>query len=107
MKYYIIYFLLFLIVYISFNFWINNNLLIRENFDVTILSDPRERKTLNFINKIVFYTPYLIYYPLSISTASKEGSTENRKKFESLNKEWSQFPLADPMDNNIEKDNSC
>ena len=77
----------------------------KESFQ-TILSDPLERKTLNFIQKYLFYEPTMLYYPMSIGTASKDGNETIKKNYQYLKTDFNISYWSDPMDNNLTKKNA-
>ena len=61
--------------------------------NLSLLDDPKEKKTLTFLEKYVFYTPYLMYYPMTISTLSRENNELYKKNYKALYDDMSSNPF--------------
>ena len=64
---------------------------------ISLLDDPAERKTVNFLQKYIFYTPYLMYYPMTISTLSRENNDIYKQNYKALYNDMSSNVWSDPL----------
>lgn len=64
---------------------------------ISLLDDPAERKTVNFLQKYIFYTPYLMYYPMTISTLSRENNDVYKQNYKALYNDMSSNVWSDPL----------